>query len=65
MLLLVAMLNAWAFPVKNFLLILSVVMLLPLFFIFKSRWSYVQKAVCLRDLDGLSFFTELIFYPNS
>ena len=59
MLLLVAMLNAWAFPVKNFLLILSVVLLLRSCFLFlrNQRLSYVQKALCVSVTSMvLSFF---------
>ena len=68
MLLLVAMLNAWAFPVKNFLLSLSVVMLLAVVFYFlrNQQLSYVQKALCISVASMvLSFFLlNTNFYPQ-
>ena len=68
MLLLVAVLNAWAFPLHNFLLILSVVLLLAIVFYFlkNQRLSYVQKAVCVSVTSmALSFFLlNTNFYPQ-
>ena len=68
MLLLVAVLNAWAFPLHNFLLILSVVVLLAIVFYFlkNQRLSYVQKAVCVSVTSmALSFFLlNTNFYPQ-
>jgi hypothetical protein len=68
MLLLVTMLNAWAFPVKNFFLILSIVLLLAIVFYFlRSRQlSYVQKALYISVASMvLSFFLlNTNFYPQ-
>jgi hypothetical protein len=68
MLLLVTMLNAWAFPVRNFFLILSIVLLLVIVFYFlRSRQlSYVQKALYISVASMvLSFFLlNTNFYPQ-
>jgi len=68
MLLLVATLSAWAFPVKNLFLILSVILLLAVVFYFlrNQRLSYVQKALCVSVTSMvLSFFLlNTNFYPQ-
>ncbi len=53
-----AFINAWAFPVKNFLLIVSVILLLSVVFYFikNQRLSYLQRAV------GCSVATMIVFF---
>ncbi|HYV53386.1 MAG TPA: glycosyltransferase family 39 protein [Chitinophagaceae bacterium] len=67
-LLLVGMLNSWAFPVKNFLLILSVILLLAVVFYFlrTQRLSHVQKVLCVSVTSMVfSFFLlNTNFYPQ-
>lgn len=68
MLLLVAVLNAWAFPLKNFLLILSVVLLLAVVFYFlrNPQLSYLQKALCISVASMIAsfFLLNTNFYPQ-
>ena len=65
---LVAVLNAWAFPVKNFLILLSVVFLLAVVFYFlKNKYfSYLQRALCVSVATiVVSFFLlNTNFYPQ-
>jgi 4-amino-4-deoxy-L-arabinose transferase-like glycosyltransferase len=68
MLLLVALLNAWAFPVKNFIVILSTVPLLAVVFYFlrNRQLPYLQKAICVSVATmAVSFFLlNTNFYPQ-
>jgi 4-amino-4-deoxy-L-arabinose transferase-like glycosyltransferase len=68
MLLLVALLNAWAFPVKSFIVILSTVLLLAVVFYFlrNQQLPYLQKAVCVSVATmSMSFFLlNTNFYPQ-
>ena len=68
MLLLVALLNAWAFPVENLLVICSTVLLLAVVFYFlrNQKLSYLRKAVCVSVATMvLSFFLlNTNFYPQ-
>jgi len=65
---LVAVLNAWAFPVKNFLILLSVVLLLAVVFYFlkNKHFSYLQRALCVSVATMVvSFFLlNTNFYPQ-
>jgi 4-amino-4-deoxy-L-arabinose transferase-like glycosyltransferase len=68
MLLLVALLNAWAFPVKSFIVILSTVLLLAVVFYFlrNQQLPYLQKAVCVSvaTMAVLFFLLNANFYPQ-
>ena len=68
MLLLVATVNAWAFPVKNVFVITSVVILLAVVFYFlrTRQLSYVQKAIAVSVASMVvSFFLlNTNFYPQ-
>jgi len=68
MLLLVAILNAWAFPVKNLFLVISIVLLLAIVFYFlkNQQLSALQKAVCMSVASMVvSFFLlNTNFYPQ-
>lgn len=68
MLLLVAVLDAWAFPVKSFLIIISTILLLAVFFYFlrTPQLSYLQKAICVSVASMVvSFFLlNANFYPQ-
>lgn len=68
MLLLVTLLNAWAFPVKSFIVILSTVLLLAVVFYFlrNQQLPYLQKAVCVSvaTMAVLFFLLNANFYPQ-
>ena len=65
---LVALLNAWAFPIKNLLLIFSIVLLLAIVFYFlrNQQFSYLPKALCVSVAAMVvSFFLlNTNFYPQ-
>jgi len=65
---LVALLNAWAFPVKNFLIILSIILLLAIVFYFlrDQQLSYLQKALCISvgSMVVTFFLLNTNFYPQ-
>ncbi|HEV8504330.1 MAG TPA: glycosyltransferase family 39 protein [Chitinophagaceae bacterium] len=74
MLLLVALVNAWAFPVKSLLIILLTVLLLAVVFYFlrNQQLSYVQKAICASVatmvvsffLLNANFYQQLLKYQG-
>ena len=67
-LILVALLNAWAFPVTSFIVIFSTVLLLAVVFYFvrHRQLSYLQKALCVSVTTMVvSFFLlNTNFYPK-
>jgi len=67
-LLIAALLNAWAFPVKNLILIVSLILLLATVFYFlrNQQLSYLQKALCISvtSVILLFFLLNTNFYPH-
>ena len=68
MLLLVTILNVWAFPLKNGLLIVSIILLLAVVFYFlkNQHLSYLPKAVCtsVASMVVSFFLLNTNFYPQ-
>jgi hypothetical protein len=62
------LLNAWAFPVKSFIVILSTGLLLAVVFYFlrNQQLPYLQKAVCVSvaTMAVLFFLLNANFYPQ-